>query len=174
TRATVKDEKLVEAMQELQRLGTQGASSAAQPLGHHHGARRAAPALRLDAQPALLALQTELARPFAGRLMLWRIERAELNSAGGEIDRAMQMPGWTNVWTMPIQNRVDMLYTGVNTSIGIRVLGRDLKDVIGASQRVAAVVKQLPGTVNVQADPPRSKGYLEIRIDRDNALRLGV
>jgi len=175
TRATVKDEKLAAAMAELQRLGPQGASSEAQPPGHpHHGARGAVPALRLDAQPALLALQTELARPFAGRLMLWRIERAELNSAGGEIDRAMQMPGWTNVWTMPIQNRVDMLYTGVNTSIGIRVLGRNLEDVMVASQRVAAVVKQLSGAVNVQADPPRSKGYLDIRIDRDKALRQGV
>jgi Cu(I)/Ag(I) efflux system membrane protein CusA/SilA len=176
SRATVKDQTLVDAMEELRRLSVPSAGGGeVQASGqHHHGARGASAALKLDAQPALLALQTELARPFAGRLLLWRLERSELNSAGGEIDRAMQMPGWTNVWTMPIQNRVDMLYTGVNTSVGIRVLGRNLDDVVAASGRIAAAVKGVAGAVNVQADPPRSKGYLEIRVDRERALRQGV
>ena len=61
--------------------------------------------------------------------MLWKVDRDELAAFGGELDTAVQMPGWTNVWTMPIQNRVDMLATGVNTPIGIRVLGRNLDDV---------------------------------------------
>ena len=63
------------------------------------------------------------------RLLLWKVGRDELAAFGGELDLAVQMPGWTNVWTMPIQNRVDMLATGVNTPIGIRVLGRNLDDV---------------------------------------------
>ena len=77
------------------------------------------------------------------------------------------MPGWTNVWTMPIQNRVDMLATGVNTPVGVRVLGPDLDDVVAASEAIAAVLKRLPGAVDVVADPIRGKGYLEIRLDRD-------
>ena len=106
--------------------------------------------------------------------MLWKVERDELAAFGGELDTAVQMPGWTNVWTMPIQNRVDMLATGVNTPIGIRVLGRNLDDVVRGSEEVARVVKQLPGAVDVVADPIRGKPYIEVRLDRERAARLGV
>src|SRR5204863_459459 len=98
----------------------------------------------------------------------------ELTRFGGELDAAVQMPGWTNVWTMPIQNRVDMLATGVNTPIGIRVLGRNLDDVVRGSDEVARVVKGLPGAVDVVADPIRGKPYIEVRLDRERAARLGV
>ncbi len=75
---------------------------------------------------------------------------------------------------MPIQNRVDMLATGVNTPIGIRVLGRNLDDVVRGSEEVARVVKPLPGAVDVVADPIRGKPYIEVRLDRARAARLGV
>ena len=94
-----------------------------------------------------------IAKRFSRRLMLWKADRNELAAFGGELDSAVQMPGWTNVWTMPIQNRVDMLSTGVNTPIGIRVLGRNLDDVIRGSEEVARVVKPLRGAVDVVADP---------------------
>ena len=68
---------------------------------------------------------------------------------------------------MPIQNRVDMLATGVNTTVGVRVLGRRLDDVVGASEEIAAVLKTLPGAADVVADPVRGKGYLEVVPDRD-------
>jgi Cu(I)/Ag(I) efflux system membrane protein CusA/SilA len=75
---------------------------------------------------------------------------------------------------MPIQNRVDMLATGVNTTIGIRVLGRTMDDVVRASEEIAGVVKRLKGAVDVVADPIRGKPYLEIRFDRERAAQLGV
>jgi Cu(I)/Ag(I) efflux system membrane protein CusA/SilA len=75
---------------------------------------------------------------------------------------------------MPIQNRVDMLATGVNTDVGVRVLGRDLDAVVRASEDIAAILKGIRGAVDVVADPVRGKGYLEIRPDRDKAARLGV
>ena len=128
----------------------------------------------LEPQPTLDAIQDELSRSFSRRLLLWKVERDELAAFGGELDSAVQMPGWTNVWTMPIQNRVDMLATGVNTPIGIRVLGRNLDDVVRGSEEVARVVKPLPGAVDVVADPIRGKPYIEIRLDRARAARLGV
>ena len=75
---------------------------------------------------------------------------------------------------MPIQNRVDMLSTGVNTPIGVRVLGRNIDDVIRGSEEVARVVKPLRGAVDVVADPIRGKPYVEIRVDRVRAAALGV
>jgi Cu(I)/Ag(I) efflux system membrane protein CusA/SilA len=75
---------------------------------------------------------------------------------------------------MPIQNRVDMLSTGVNTTVGIRVLGRRLDDVVWASEDVAAVAAKVPEATNMLADRLRGKGYLEVRPDRARAARLGV
>ncbi len=141
--------------------------------GHHHGARPASIPIR-EPQAVLDAIQTDLSRDFRRRLLLWKIDRDELAGFGGELDRAVQMPGWTNVWTMPIQNRVDMLATGVNTPIGIRVLGPSLDAVVRGSEEVARVVKEVPGAVDVIADPLRGKPYIEVRIDRDRAARLGV
>jgi Cu(I)/Ag(I) efflux system membrane protein CusA/SilA len=140
---------------------------------HHHGAV-AANQLILEPLPALDDLHRRLSDRFSRQLMLWKIGRDDLAGFGGELDRAVQMPGWTNVWTMPIQNRVDMLSTGVNTTIGIRVLGRDLDRVVHASEEVAAVVKRIPGAVDVVADPIRGKPYLEIRFDRRRAAQQGV
>ncbi len=140
---------------------------------HHHGASVAAVPL-LEPQPTIDAIQDELSREFSLRLLLWEVDRDELTRFGGELDNAVPMPGWTNVWTTPIQNRVDMLTTGVNTPIGIRVLGRNLDDVIRGSEEVARVVKAIPGAVDVVADPLRGKPYIEVRLDRERAARLGV
>jgi len=143
--------------------------------GHHHeAAARPASSPLIAPEPTLDAIQAELSGRFSRRLLLWKVERDELAAFGGELDTAVQMPGWTNVWTMPIQNRVDMLATGVNTPIGIRVLGRNLDDVVRGSEEVARVVKPLRGAVDVVADPIRGKAYIEVRLDRDRAARLGV
>ena len=51
------------------------------------------------------------------------------------MDEALQIPGTTNAWTMPIKARIDMLTTGVRTPVGIKVFGADLKRDRGASAR---------------------------------------
>jgi Cu(I)/Ag(I) efflux system membrane protein CusA/SilA len=174
SRGTVRDAKIAAALKERKRIREQPATSKARRTAHHHGSRSTDEGPSLDPQPQLDALQKELADQFTRRFFLWRKERGDIIGFGGELDRVMQMPGWTNVWTMPIQNRVDMLATGVNTAVGIRVLGRNLDDVVKASHDVAAAVKNVPGAASVIADPLRDKGYLEIHLDRDKAAALGV
>jgi Cu(I)/Ag(I) efflux system membrane protein CusA/SilA len=169
--ATLLDDRVAEALAEWQRVRTAPAPAAPGDGGHHHGGR---PLPELDPLPILDSLQTELAGQFTGGLLLWPRERVELAGFGGELDRVMQMPGWTNVWTMPIQNRVDMLSTGVNTTVGVRVLGRRLDDVVRASEEIAAVLKTMPGAADVIADPVRGKGYLEVYPDRERLGKFGV
>jgi Cu(I)/Ag(I) efflux system membrane protein CusA/SilA len=149
-------------------------SQAASVAGHHHHGSKPGDELILEPLPELDSLHQSLTESFGRRLLLWKADRDELAGFGGELDRAVQMPGWTNVWTMPIQNRVDMLATGVNTAIGIRVLGRNLDDVVRASEEIAGVIKRQRGAVDVVADPIRGKPYIEIRFDRERASRLGV
>jgi Cu(I)/Ag(I) efflux system membrane protein CusA/SilA len=141
--------------------------------GHHHGSQ-SEPGTNIEPQPILDGIRSELSGRFGASVILWQVRRDELVGFGGELDVAVQMPGWTNVWTMPIQNRVDMLSTGVNTPIGIRVLGRNLEDVVRGAEEVARVVKTVPGAVDVIADPIRGKPYIEVRLHRERAARLGV
>ncbi len=91
-----------------------------------------------------------------------------------ELDSVVRMPGWANIWTKPIINRVDMLATGVRTMIGVKVFGNDLDKIQEVSEQVADVLKQIPGAVDVFPDQSRGKGYLEIKIDRERAARYGV
>lgn len=174
-RCTITDPQVTANLQQRLRFRAEPAATAS-TTGHHHGsaAPAALSALQLDPYPPLDRIQNEQTTSLASRIVLLPIDRIELAGFGGELDRAMQMPGWTNVWTMPIQNRVDMLSTGISTTVGVRVLGRRLDDVIRASEAVAAVVAKVPGAVNVVADPLRGKGYLQVRPNRDRAARLGV
>jgi Cu(I)/Ag(I) efflux system membrane protein CusA/SilA len=167
--ALVLDHRVAEAMADWQRVRTAPVSHHA--AGHQHSGQTLA---WIDPVPVLDSLQASLSERLAHGLLLWPRTRAELAGFGGELDRAMQMPGWTNVWTMPIQNRVDMLSTGVNTTVGVRVLGRRLDDVVRTSEDIAAVLKTLPGAADVIADPVRGKGYLEVYPDRDRLGKLGV
>ena len=180
-RATIIDPSVVAFKVASAKVRAAGLAAATQPhqptiVGHHHHGAAARPASSplVEPQPTLDVVQSELARSFGRRLLLWKVDRNELAAFGGELDLAVQMPGWTNVWTMPIQNRVDMLATGVNTPIGIRVLGSNLDDVVRGSEEVARVVKPLKGAVDVVADPIRGKPYIEVRLDRDRAAQLGV
>ncbi|MFO0950494.1 MAG: efflux RND transporter permease subunit [Isosphaeraceae bacterium] len=84
------------------------------------------------------------------------------------------MPGWGNIWTQPIINRIEMLATGVRTQIGVKVFGKDLAEIQRVSQEVAAALKQVRGAVDVFPDQVVGKGYIEIHIDREKAARFGV
>lgn len=172
-RSAVNDPRVAATLGAIRRLREETRRPVLRRSGHHHGTRPSLPP-SIEPLPALDAVQSEQSERFSSGLLLWRLENADLAGFGGELDRAVQMPGWTNVWTMPIQNRVDMLATGVNTAVGVRVLGRSLEDVVRASEAIAAAVKPVRGAADVVADPIRGKGYLEIRIDREKASRRGI
>jgi Cu(I)/Ag(I) efflux system membrane protein CusA/SilA len=143
-----------------------GASS----QGHQHGT--VSPRVRRS--PTLDRLQTNLGRHFQSAVLLQPNDRPQLGAFGGEMDQALQMPGWTNVWTRPIQNRVDMLSTGVNTDVGICMQGGNFSDVLAASQHVAEMVKSVPGASQVVVDPVRTRNYLHTEVDRVATARHGL
>jgi len=119
----------------------------------------------------LRSLQSDLEQPFADRLFLWQRSKDGLLK---EMDTVAQVPGWGNIWTQPIINRVDMLATGVRTMIGVKVYGDDLNKIQQVSEQIAAVLKGVPGAADVFPDQIVGEGYLEIDIDRDKAARYGV
>lgn len=108
---------------------------------------------------------------FSRNLFLWRRTKDGLIK---EMDTVVQMPGWGNIWTQPIINRVDMLATGVRTMIGVKVYGDDLNQIQAVSEQVAQVLKGIRGAVDVFPDQIVGEGYLEIDINREQAARYGI
>ena len=91
-----------------------------------------------------------------------------------ELDRALQFPGVTNSWTMPIKTRIDMLSTGIKTPVGIKLGGPDLSTLERLAEQVEAVVKPLPGTLSAYAERVMGGAYLDFDIDREAAARFGL
>jgi copper/silver efflux system protein len=91
-----------------------------------------------------------------------------------EMDQALRMPGVTNIWTMPIINRIDMLSTGIRSQVGIKIFGNDLKTLEDMSRRIADVIKTVPGATDVYPEQIGGSPYIDIKINRPAAARYGI
>jgi copper/silver efflux system protein len=97
-----------------------------------------------------------------------------MDSLIAELDKALQFPGVSNAWTMPIKARIDMLSTGIRTPIGIKVFGKDLNEMEHLAKQIEAVVKQVPGTTSAFAERITGGFYLNIEPDRAQLARYGL
>jgi Cu(I)/Ag(I) efflux system membrane protein CusA/SilA len=91
-----------------------------------------------------------------------------------ELNRAMQIPGWTNAWTMPIKTRVDMLSTGIRTPIGIKVFGASLDTIERIGMDLERAVSRVPNTRSVYSDRSTGGFYLDIIPRREALARYGL
>ena len=91
-----------------------------------------------------------------------------------EMNEAIQFPGLTNAWTMPIKTRIDMLSTGIKTPVGIKLMGDDLAVLSDLAQEIALVLNEVPGTLSVFPEKTVGGNYLDFKIDRFEAARYGL
>ncbi|MAF88096.1 MAG: CusA/CzcA family heavy metal efflux RND transporter [Pseudomonas sp.] len=91
-----------------------------------------------------------------------------------ELDRAVQVPGLTNIWIPPIRNRIDMLATGIKSPIGVKIAGANLEEIDRISQQVEAVAKKVPGVSSALAERLVGGRYIDIDINRQDAARYGL
>jgi Cu(I)/Ag(I) efflux system membrane protein CusA/SilA len=91
-----------------------------------------------------------------------------------EMDAALQFPGISNAWTMPIKARIDMLSTGIRTPVGVKIFGKDLGEQERLAREVEAVLRGVPGTSSAYAERVGGGYFLEITPDRDQIARYGV
>ena len=103
----------------------------------------------------------------------WR-EGMTYNRLIAEMDDAVRLPGVTNAWTMPIKGRIDMLATGIRTSVGVKIFGPDLDTLQMLGERVERIMQQIPGTRSAFAERGVSGYYVDIDIDRAEAARYGL
>ncbi len=91
-----------------------------------------------------------------------------------EMDAALRIPGVSNIWTQPIRNRIDMLATGIQTPIGVKVFGEDLKTIEEIGIQIENILREIPGARNPYAERIGNKPYIEIDIHREEAARYGI
>ncbi len=97
-----------------------------------------------------------------------------IDSLTAEMDKALQFPGVSNAWTMPIKARIDMLSTGIRTPVGVKVMGNDLVEIDRLAKQIERVIKTVPGTSSAYAERGIGGYYLEIVPDREALARYGI
>ncbi len=103
----------------------------------------------------------------------WR-EGMTMETLVDELNKAIQFPGLTNAWTMPIKTRIDMLSTGIKTPVGIKLMGEDLQVLSDLGEEIEAVMREVPGTLSVYAERVTGGNFLDFTIKRTEAARFGL
>ncbi len=103
----------------------------------------------------------------------WR-SGVTIDSLTAEMDKALQFPGVSNAWTMPIKARIDMLSTGIRTPVGVKVIGTDLVEIDELGRQIEQVLRAVPGTSSAHAERNIGGYYLEINPDRLALARYGI
>ncbi len=91
-----------------------------------------------------------------------------------ELDRAVHVPGLTNLFVPPIRNRIDMLATGIKSPVGIKLMGPDpavLQQLAAQAERVARTV---PGVSSAIAERTLGGRYVDVQVRLDLAARYGL
>lgn len=103
----------------------------------------------------------------------WR-QGMNLDKLIAEMDTALQFPGVSNAWTMPIKARIDMLSTGIRTPVGVKIFGPDLVELERIAREIETVLRAVPGTSSAYAERVNGGYFLDIRPDRDRIARHGL
>lgn len=103
----------------------------------------------------------------------WR-DGMTLEKLKAELDDLVQVPGISNVWIMPIKNRLDMLATGIKTPVGIKVSGPDLGVIADIGEEIEKALKPVEGTASVYAERVSGGRFIDVNINRKAAARFGL
>ena len=103
----------------------------------------------------------------------WR-DGMTLDKLIADMDASLQFPGVSNAWTMPIKARTDMLATGIRTPVGIKIFGKDTKELEALARQVETVLRAVPGTSSAYAERINGGAFLEIAPDREKIARYGI
>ena len=97
-----------------------------------------------------------------------------MDSLKAELNSLVDVPSLTNVWIMPIKNRLDMLATGIKTPVGVKVAGPDLNVIAEVGRDIENVLQGVDGTASVYAERVTGGRFIDVDINREAAARFGL
>jgi Cu(I)/Ag(I) efflux system membrane protein CusA/SilA len=101
-------------------------------------------------------------------------DRLSWDELVAEMDQALQIPGVTNAWTMPIKARIDMLTTGVRTPVGVKIFGPDLKEIEALGLELETVLRKVHGARSVFAERAAEGYFVDFELNREELARRGL
>jgi Cu(I)/Ag(I) efflux system membrane protein CusA/SilA len=90
------------------------------------------------------------------------------------LNKALNVPGIVNVWTMPIKNRIEMTSAGLRTPIGIKVYGSNITKLQNISEKIASALYMVKGTQSAFANRINNRPYIEIKPNYINMGFYGI
>ncbi|MEO7323220.1 MAG: efflux RND transporter permease subunit [Dokdonella sp.] len=91
-----------------------------------------------------------------------------------ELDRSVHLLGLTNLWVLPNRNRLDMLATGIESPVGIKIGGSDLATIDATATAIEHAVKVVLGVTSALAERLSGGRYIVVEIDSDAASRYAL
>ncbi|MFA7350618.1 MAG: CusA/CzcA family heavy metal efflux RND transporter [Methylotenera sp.] len=103
----------------------------------------------------------------------WRMKTKE--ALIDELRKVMaQIPGLDYSFTQPIDMRVNEMILGVRGDLAIKIFGPDLKALDAKAQQIISILDSIKGSQDVYTPQNSGVQYLQIKIDRVAAGRLGL
>ena len=90
------------------------------------------------------------------------------------MNQALRIPGISNTWTQPIKGQVDMLTTGLQTPLGIKITGSSLDTLNQLGQQIQGILQKIPGTQSAYAARATGGRYIVVDTNRLAAARYGL
>lgn len=91
-----------------------------------------------------------------------------------QMETEMKVLGFVNAWTQPIRTRIDMQTTGIQTPVGIKILGRNIDTIEKIGEEVERSIKGISGTRNVLAERISRGYFLDVNFDLKALGKWGI
>lgn len=91
-----------------------------------------------------------------------------------ELNSRLQIPGVVNGWTQPIINRINMLSTGIRTTVGLKVYGQNLDSIYTLSGKLKKYLENIDGVKDLYVDPITGGKFIDVKIRREAIGRYGL
>jgi len=86
----------------------------------------------------------------------------------------VKIPGNNYEFTQPIEMRFNELISGVRTDLAVKIYGDDFASMEHMAEKVAEVLKKIPGAADVKVAQTEGLPILDVKVDRDAASRVGL
>ncbi|MFN4245082.1 MAG: efflux RND transporter permease subunit [Brevinematia bacterium] len=91
-----------------------------------------------------------------------------------QLDEILNIPGFANIFTQPIINRIEMLSTGMRTQIGVKVFGSDINELQRIVNEIKDVLGGIKGVKDIYVEQLLGKPYIQIVPDRFKLANYGL
>lgn len=85
-----------------------------------------------------------------------------------------RIPGNNYEYTQPIQMRFNELIAGVRSDVAVKVYGDDFESMTGTANKIAGILRKIPGAVDVKVEQTTGLPMLDIDLNREAIARYGL